>query len=85
MKAERITVTTSATKLVTKGNDPSPWIIRTDAGAADVFLGGADVTAADGYRMTPDRPLSGELFGGEELYGTVTAGTQVVQVLRRGG
>jgi len=87
MKGERITVGTSATLLVAKGNDPSPWLIRTDSGAADVFLGGPDVTAATGYRMLADRPVSGELFGEDvssPLYGIVSASTQVVQVLRRG-
>ena len=85
MLGVRITVTTSPTLLVDKGNDPMPFLIRLPAGADDVFLGDDAVTTSTGYQwVQTEGPISGELYGGEALYGTVTAGTQVVHVLRRG-
>lgn len=85
MLGQRITVAATPTLIVEKGNDPSPFLIRLPSGASDVYLGGSDVTTAAGYQwVQTEGPIGAELFGGEALYGIVTAGTQEVHVLRRG-
>lgn len=89
MKALRVTVGTTPTLLV-KGDqtngagDPMSALLQTAAGAVNVALGGPDVTFATGYVMTAQTPVSVDMVN-ESLYGIVNSGTEVVQVLRKGG
>jgi hypothetical protein len=91
MKGARITVPATAGGIViadgTKNSGPgypfSATIQVPSAGGQTVALGGADVTFATGFEVAAGGVITVTLVN-EKLYGIVTSGTQVVQVLRTG-
>jgi len=85
VRATRVTVGTTAT-LLTAGpdadrRDGSAVLIRP---AADVYVGGPDVTTADGYLLAGGSELAVDLQTREQLYGRAASDTVVVSVLRTG-
>ena len=83
---ERVTVATTATLLAQAGTDRdgiNVLIQSAKGGSTEVFIGGAGVTTTSyGHLIDPDEHFDVHLASGEALYGIVTTGTQVVNVLR---
>lgn len=82
-----VSVGVAATLLATGGGGTASGTTITvkpaTAGTGDtVFLGGANVTAANGVPLGGG--LSFDLSSGEALYGIVAAGTVAVRVLEHG-
>lgn len=81
-----VTVTTTATLLATGGGGNTSGTVITvkpaAAGSADVFLGNATVTAANGLPLGGG--ISFDLSSGEALYGIVASGTVAVRVMEHG-
>jgi len=46
-----------------------------------VYVGGSDVTTAQGFRLDPGESIPLDLFDGEALYGRVASGTETCDVL----
>lgn len=91
VKSVQVSVGTVAT--VISGTDPGDGnaapdgqsiAIANPAGGVNVYLGGADVTTANGYLLLPGEKAGVDLAGREVLYACVGSGTQVVYVLRTG-
>ncbi len=86
MKAEKVTVLT-VPRLICDGssgsaNYPVSCLI-TNEGPNTVYLGGVDVTVADGYAFTTAMlPIGFELVG-DDVYG-ITASTTVISVIHTG-
>jgi heptaprenylglyceryl phosphate synthase len=85
--AAQASVTTTASKIV----DPSKDDARQDfaatvhnKGTASIFLGGSDVTTANGYEVAVGEAVSFVLTGSDSLYAVAASGTQRVDVLRTG-
>jgi hypothetical protein len=83
-----VTVGDTPTLIATGGTQvvPNACLIRVPTGGSTVYLGGPTVTAD--AAATGGFPLaSGESFGwdliDEDLYGIVSASTQIVRVARR--
>ena len=86
VKATRVTVGTSPTKINSKpadGLSGSGGQAR-NRGAASVFVGGSDVTTTDGYEVEAGDVLSFDLDQGENIYGIVASGTCEMHVLEGG-
>lgn len=85
VKTAEVTVGTSATALEpvdqSRGGR-SVWV--KNLGAETVFVGGSDVTTANGQELGAGESASFDLDAGERLYGVVAAGTEPVRVLRTG-
>jgi len=83
---QRVTVGTTATLLAQAGTDRdgiNVMIQSAKGGSTEVFIGGAGVTTTSyGHLIDPDEHFDIHLASSETLYGIVTAGTQVVNVLR---
>lgn len=79
INAEIITVTDAPTLIATGTSDGSIVLLR--GATADIFLGGADVTEADGWPLTDADVLSITLIQGDGLY-AITATTADVNVLQ---
>lgn len=60
------------------------FVMRVAPTVADVFVGGAGVTAGTGYKVTAGTVLELPLEPGERLYGITASGTATVYVLRAG-
>lgn len=59
--------------------------VQSPAGAVDVFLGGADVSATSyGHRLVAGGTYAADLDTGEVLYAAVAAGTQAVTCIFAG-
>lgn len=58
--------------------------VSNPTGGVSVFLGGPDVTTANGYLLGAGEKTSVDLLGGEALYGIVGSGSQLTYVLRSG-
>jgi hypothetical protein len=93
VSASRVTVTDAATILASGDSADGLSVAVHNPGATTVFIGGADVTASNGFELgaeqtiaidlaPPRGPVSGEWGAGESLYGVVASGTQEVQVLK---
>ena len=93
IKATVVTVTTTATPLNDAQSDWVPgsnYLVLIPSAGQMVYVGGADVTVANGYPYTPgtehevgtDSLTPGAQ--GEILYGIVSATTQTVNVLAQG-
>ena len=82
----RVTVGTTATLLAQAGTDRdgiNVMIQSAKGGSTEVYVGGTGVTTSSyGHLIDPDEHFDVHLAAGEKLYGIVTAGTQVVNVLK---
>lgn len=59
-------------------------LVRAPSGS-DMFIGGADVTAGNGFKITAGQSQQiPDLRYGEDLYGILAAGTGVATILRTG-
>jgi hypothetical protein len=85
IKTSRVTVTTTATRLDTQtdadyGRDQEIMIIP----AADVYVGGPDVSTANGVLIVASSTLAITLPADSPIYGRAASGTVVVQVMQVG-
>lgn len=76
VNAKRVTVTTSATAILS--NSPGPATIKS---SADVYLGGADVTTSTGFLLASGDTFDFDLAPSETLYGIVASSTATVSVI----
>lgn len=81
MKSRTFTVTTTATKIVAA--EPSNRVATIHVvGSGVVYLGGSDVTTANGLPNEKNAiPIQVEIPANEELYGIVSTSTEEVRVL----
>lgn len=86
VRSSRMTVTTAATDLTVIDTDFTfgSSIDVLNLGAAAIYLGGADVTAAQGRPVDAGGSYACDLLSGEKLYAVAAAGTVEVSVLRTG-
>ena len=85
--SQSITVQTTATVLHTSteyGNEPISVLISVPAGAQTVYIGGENVTTANGMPIEAGTWKELDLGAKEVVYAIVSATTQVVSVLRVG-
>ena len=85
VKSAAVTVAVTATLLASAVSDRDGMKVRVQVPAAGqtVYLGGSDVTVAEGYAVatgTESHELT--LARGEALYGIVNATTQAVRVIK---
>lgn len=74
MKAYKITVTDAVTQLVPVDNLNRPVFVQIE-GNNTVYIGGADVTAAQGFPIAKHTaPIQGGLPAGDGLWGICAAG-----------
>ena len=73
------TLSTTAEILET-GSSEGKVILLRDA-SADIFLGGSDVTSANGFRLATTDVLSITLLPGDTLYAIASTGTPTVDIL----
>jgi len=85
IRTARITVTTTRTELAPTGLDGgssgSSLLLKSDAA---VYIGGPDVTPANGWLLAAGEPVSAELDYAEHVYAIMASGTATVSVLRGG-
>lgn len=78
-----VTVSTSATLLGTGGHsvqDLKTIIVRNDSGS-DLYVGGSDVTTANGMRVPTASSITIDLAPNDSLFGICSAATIPIQVL----
>lgn len=73
------TLSTTA-EILESGSGEGKVILLRDA-SADIFLGGSDVTAANGFRLATTDVLSLTLYPGDVLYAIASSGTPTVDIL----
>ena len=82
----RVTIGTTATLIAeaSSNRDGMDVMIQSaKGGSTEVFIGGDGVTNSSyGHLIDPDEHFDVHLAAGEKLYGIVTTGTQVVNVLK---
>lgn len=62
----------------------SSVLIKAPANAT-LYIGGPDVTPANGFPVPPDSTISGDMqTSGDQLYGVLASGTGTAYVLRSG-
>jgi len=83
-----VSVGTSATALSAaegSGSDAASVAVKVPTGGATVYVGGSDVTTANGWPVAAGESVTLNLLAaGERVYGIVAASTQNVNVLRQG-
>ena len=87
MKSAVVEIGDTATPINTDGGTasaPVSILVRVPADGASVFLGGPDVTTANGFEVAPAESFNVELLG-DILFGAVASGTQDVQTIKNGG
>ena len=67
-------------ELIETGVPEGKIVLLRDA-SADIYLGGADVTTAQGFKLATTDILSITLLQGDSLYAIATSGTPTVRVL----
>jgi hypothetical protein len=78
----QVTVTTTATLLVAANiMDQTVWLHNLGGGA--VYLGDANVTTANGYKMDNTDKMQVPVGDHEGLYGITASGTNTVAVLKQ--
>ena len=78
----QVTVGTTATLLVAANiMDQTVWLHNLGGGA--VYLGDANVTTANGYKMDNGDKMQVPVGDNEGLYGIVASGTHTVAILRQ--
>lgn len=87
MTSRAVTIATTATRIDADegGSSTSQGASVYNAGTATVYLGGSDVTTANGYPLAVGEHLSVDLALAHVLYGIVATGTQAVRVLEATG
>jgi hypothetical protein len=86
IRGVRVTVADTPTLIAAPRTESSIWdplpVMLTNRGAASIFLGGDDVTAAAGYEVAVNETVGLHLVLGDPVYGITAAGTSVVHVLK---
>jgi CBS domain-containing protein len=78
----QVTVTTTATLLVAANiMDQTVWLHNLGGGV--VYLGDANVTTANGYKMDNGDKMQVPVGDNEGLYGIVASGTHTMAILRQ--
>ena len=77
--SKQVTVTTSATILVPESIGDQTALIHASSDA--LYIGGADLTIANGYLVDHKDKLTVPVGDHSALYGVVASGTTVVSVL----
>ena len=73
-------VTTTRVKIVSAAiNEPRTVVVRPNS--SDVYIGGADVTTANGLQITNNINFTIQIPQGEELWAVVSSGTHSVTML----
>lgn len=80
----RVNVTAGTVAIVGSDADQVSVLVRNTDSAATVDIGGAAVAAGAGYRLLAGAAVAMDLYRGETLYGVVSSGTVVVDVLESG-
>lgn len=78
IKSTNTTLTTTAAAVI-PAHPANRWLLLHAKGT--LFLGGSDVTTANGYRMDNGDKISLELDANETLYGITSAATSDISVL----
>lgn len=82
---DQVSVSTSATEIETAdAGAANVTVIVKNTGSANVFLGDANVTTGNGYRLAIGDVLPVPLTAGEALYGIVASGSEDVHKLVTG-
>jgi len=76
----QITVTTTAT-IIVPANDFDQTANLHNLGGGAIYLGGANVTTANGYKFDNGDKLTVTVGDHEALYGITASGTQTIAVL----
>lgn len=88
IKSKRVNVTDVAVSVMSDTDTArlsERKIVIRNLGAATVFLGGSDVTAAQGWTLSANEEITLELKGRDELFAICTAAlTASVQVIQAG-
>lgn len=82
MRAYKVTVTDAVTQLVARDNLNRPVYMQIE-GNSTVYIGGADVTAAQGFPIVKhSAPIQGGLGVGDGLWGVCASGvSEVVRII----
>lgn len=84
-----VTVTTTAAKVagvtVTAGAIRAGSVILANLGASTVYVGGSNVTTANGFPVDPGANCTMEFKDGEDLYAVTASGTVSCRTLQVGG
>ena len=82
MKAYKVTVTDAVTELVPRDNINRPVYVQIE-GNHTVYIGGADVTAAQGFPIVKhSAPIQGGLGVGDGLWGICASGqTETIRII----
>jgi hypothetical protein len=80
MISKAVTVTTSPTLILPADNIPRTVYIH-NGGGAKVYLGGADVSTANGFHLGNGESQDIFVPTNEKLYGVVASSTNTVNVL----
>lgn len=91
VKSRAVTVATTATQLDSTtdphphGGAGAPWLAFNNTSAVTVYVGGADVSTANGFPVAASAvsPAFG-LGEGEAIYGIVAADTAAIRVIETG-
>lgn len=82
---EQVTVSDSATKLVTHGSATKAVVVKVPSGGSDVYIGGRDVTTSNGLILSAGESLSLDMNDKSgALHGVVASSTQDVRVMTVG-
>jgi hypothetical protein len=85
MRSRAITVNTTATVVLDGAmNSPDDYLIKNvylKPTGADVYLGGSDVTTANGFVLAKDTTFYINLNPGQSLYAIVGTGSHAMSVL----
>jgi len=79
VKTSVATVTTSATLLIAADNQQR--ICYLHSGSGSVYIGGSDVTAANGIHLTSGTTMEISVPFNETIYGITSSGTNTMRVL----
>lgn len=79
-----VTVGTTATRLdqALSNNDPSAGLAVYNNGAVTMYLGGPDVTAAEGYPLAAGQHLAADVGRVDKLYARTASGSTEARVLQ---
>ena len=82
MKAYKVTVTDTVVQLVPRDNLNRPVFVQIE-GNNTVYIGGADVTAAQGFPIVKhSAPIQGGLPAGDGLWGICATGqTEIIRII----
>lgn len=84
LRSTAVTVTTTAQALDIprpSANNPTSWIIQVPSGGATVYIGGADVSSANGFAVGESQWFGKDQFTGAKPYVIVAASTQAIRLL----